>query len=210
MFIILEDVPATSSTDSSPHPTHESFESLIRRHFPQKSDCEIGLLAQPRVSGMTVKKFRLYQLGLKRDHADKKTLIDLVDWKDFERLVLNGGFSYDKYAAETKLGCTGEALRLVAEQKGLAPHSHSHSKEWLAMRKAEELEKPYLADKKWLQTKVMKADSVWRLAEELGIHEDDLYYFMKLFGISRKYVGRKPRKLRPRPSMPAPQISLSL
>lgn len=162
------------------------LDALIREHWETKDDGDIGRMLEPSVSRIKVRA-RRFELGLKkvqgakRDKAVGRSIREVVDGEEFERMVLREGYTMTEYLKIKNLTCTRERLRQVAEDLGLKHSSEDRAPEWALIHRARKLGNLNLANRKWLAEKVAAATSMLALAAELKLAERDLFLFIRAF-----------------------------
>lgn len=162
------------------------LDELIRQHWNEKSDLQIGEMMDPKASEAVVAHRRRVNLGIRRPKNGIKiaSLRSLIDREEFETMVCHEGYTMVDYIKEKGFRCSRQRIEQIARLLGLKHSPEDRTPMWEVLRRARQLGNLKLAEKEWLQEKVNEADSVQALAAELKIGAHELFFFIRKLQIS--------------------------
>jgi hypothetical protein len=162
------------------------LDELIKQHWNEKSDLEIGNMMDPKASEAVVAHRRRINLGIRRPKNGLKvsSLRSQINREEFETMVCHEGYTMVDYIKAKGFKCSRQRIEQIARMLGLKHSPEDRTPMWEILRRARLLGNLKLAEKEWLQEKVNGADSVQALAAELKIGDHDLFFFIRKLQIS--------------------------
>lgn len=86
--------------------------------------------------------------------------------------------------------CSRQRIEQVAVELGLKHSPQDRAPEWEFMRKARKLGNLDFANREWLAERLSKAISIASLAAELGVDEENLYFFIRGFKLTHPLIRK--------------------